>query len=611
MTAKAVNPLAPPAGPLASPLDARELRALNQALQGLSPTQLAWVSGYLAGASARAHPFPAQTAPAAATAVTILYGSQTGNARRIAEQLGQQATARGQGARVLSMADYRPRELARERLLLIVVSTHGEGEPPDAARELHGFLLGQRAPRLETLEFAVLGLGDSSYEHFCQTAQEIDQRLSELGARRVLTRVCCDVDFQDAATDWSRRVLEEIDRHQSAAPARPWSAEIITLPGVTLERQPRYDSENPYQAPLIERRRLTTDDAVGDVRHLAFALDSHQLDYSPGDALGVWFQNDPALIDQLLSVTGLSAETPVSLDGQDLSLGQALLERLELTQLHPASVQGWSRLNGDHRLTALVEDPARLRAYARAHQVIDLLAEFPLRPCAQDLTGLLKPLKPRLYSIASSQAEHADEVHLTLSVVRWQDHGRSHLGGASGFLAERLAEDGTTGVYVVENPAFRLPEDGDTPIVLIGAGTGIAPYRAFLQQRAADGASGRNWLIFGNRHFHRDFLYQLDWQAWRKAGLLSRTSLAFSRDGARSGQERVYVQQRLREQAAEVYRWIDEGAHLYVCGATAMGQAVHEALLGIAAQVGGFDPGTAGEFLEGLRGEGRYHRDLY
>jgi sulfite reductase (NADPH) flavoprotein alpha-component len=597
MTASALRGLEP----LSSPLEEQQLRALNHALTGLSPVQLAWVSGYLAGVGGLAPPAAADAQQAVPT-LTVLYGSQTGNARRVAESLGQQAAGRGLAAQVVSMGDYKPRELVRERFVLIVLSTQGEGEPPESARELHGFVHGKRAPDLSELRYAVLGLGDSSYEHFCRAAQELDRRLSELGAQRVLPRECCDVDFEGPADAWAGRAL---DKAAELVPTK--SADVLTLPGVHLVPLNRHDRDNPYPAALIERRRLTTDDAVGDVRHLAFAVDPHQMRYTPGDALGVWFRNDPALVEQVLRATGLDADAVVTLGEDALSLVDALLERLELTQLHPTVAHAWSQLSGDRRLKDLAADKARLRAYAAQHQPIDLLTEFPGRPEPADLASALRALQPRLYSIASSQAELEDEVHLTVSVVRFHAHGRDHLGGASGFLAERLAEDATTGVYVTENPEFRLPEDGATPIIMVGAGTGVAPYRAFLQQRAAGGATGPNWLVLGNRHFRRDFLYQLDWQAWRKAGLLHRASLAFSRDGA----DKVYVQQRLREQAADVYRWLAEGAHLYVCGAIAMGQAVHQALLDVAAQGGGLNAEAAREFVDGLRGAGRYHRDLY
>lgn len=592
-----------PSRPVSVPKD--RLDAIKQAVNGLSQAQVLWIIGYLAGLGETSAPTASGAEPA--SSVSILYGSQTGNARTIAERLGERASARGQAVRVLSMADYRPRDLEREGVLLIVVSTQGEGEPPDSARELHGVLLGRRAPRLDAVRFAVLGLGDSSYEHFCKTAKDFDARLEELGAHRMLPAQWCDVDFERDAEQWSTQALEEIVDQDAQAPDAHRTAEILILPSVSLDQSPGIDREHPYAATLIERRRLTTEDAVGDVRHLSFAVDPQALAFAPGDALGVRVRNDPALVRDVLDLTGLSGESPIHLGEDDLSLRDALTERLELTQLHPSVIQSWSALSGDADLVTLCQDAARRRLYAADRQLIDLIAAYPARPSAEALVQALKPLAPRLYSIASSPAERPDELDLTLSVVRYAAHGREHLGAASGFLAERLSLDQAAQVYVVENPAFRLPEDGDTPIVMIGAGTGVAPYRAFLQQRAAEGARGHHWLVFGNRHFHRDFLYQLDWQAWRKGGLLQRTSLAFSRDGA----DRLYVQDRLREQGAALYDWLESGAHLYVCGATAMGHAVHEALRDLVARVGGRDAESAALYLDALLSQGRYHRDLY
>lgn len=589
--------------PLVSPLEEHQLDALNRALADLSPGQLAWVSGYLAGVGGLGLPGALKaTSPQIDSNLTILYGSQTGNVRHLAESLGRLANERGFAARVISMHEYKPRDLVRERLLLILVSTQGEGEPPETARELHEFLHSRRALRLAELKYSVLGLGDSSYEHFCRAARDFDERLSELGATRLLDRECCDLDYEQPAGVWSRRTL---DKAAELLPTK--TAAVLTWPGPRAERPTRHDRKHPYPARLIEQRRLTTDEAVVDVRHLSLAINPQRLSYAPGDALGVRFRNDPKLVDQVLEATGLDAAERISLGNEEWTLGAALLERLELAQLHPKLVHAWSSISDDHRLKEVIVDQAKLRAFAAERHLIDLVTDFPTRPSAAELAAALQPMQPRLYSIGCSQAEFGDEVQLAVALVRFQAHGREHLGGASGFLSERLSLDEEVGVYVVENPGFRLPQDGETPIIMVGAGTGIAPYRAFLQQRAADGAKGGNWLVFGNRHFHRDFLYQLDWQAWRKAGLLSKTSLAFSRDGA----TRLYVQQRLREEAAAVYRWLVEGAHLYVCGATAMGQAVHAALLEVAVRGGGLSREAAPDFIESLGREGRYHRDLY
>ncbi|WP_296804947.1 assimilatory sulfite reductase (NADPH) flavoprotein subunit [Thiocapsa sp.] len=591
---------------LTSPVDDHQLRALQVALKDMSPTQIAWVSGYLAGIGGRGPTAPAE--PKAVETITILYGSQTGNAKAVAEQLGSQALGQGMDVRVISMGDFSPRKLTKERWVLLVVSTHGEGEPPESAFALHAFVQDQGAVRLEQLRYAVLGLGDSSYEHFCRTAVDFDRRLAELGAQRILPLQCCDLDYRPDTERWS---TDALNRLNAIAPRR--AGNVVAMPGLRSHQEQSqnqarpYDKDNPYPATLLENRRITTPDAVADVRHLALAIDPGALHYRPGDALGVWVKNDPALADAILAGVGLEGETRIRLGDEEIDLRRALIERLELTQLHPTTVRAWSERSCTPELKALATDAATLRAYSGERQLIDLVSDHPAPIDAPALVALLRPLQPRLYSIASSQAEYEDEVHLTVSVVRYQAHGRDHLGAASGFLSERLGRNEAVRVYLAENDAFRLPDDGNTPLIMIGSGTGVAPYRAFLQQRAANGDGGRNWLIFGNRHFHRDFLYQLDWQAHRKAGRLDRVSLAFSRDGA----QKLYVQQRLREEGMEILRWIDAGAHLYVCGATVMGQAVDRALVDIFTTEAGLDPDAAQACVDTLRREARYHRDLY
>lgn len=579
------------------PLSAMQLNRLNQAIQGLSEQQLSWASGYLVGISRRQSPLE-QPQPGAS--VTVLYASQTGNSRSVAEALVERSESRGLNIRLLSVDQYKPRDLLKEKLLLLVVSTHGEGEPPESAQELFRFLHGKRAPQLRELRYAVFGLGDSSYEHFCKTARDFDQRLEELGASRILERVDADLNFQSESENWVPAVLNRVDE---LIPSNP--TKVVAL--CDARRSRRHDRNNPFQATLLENRRITTSSAISDVRHIALEIDPAAIIYAPGDALGVLFRNDPALVDDILRNTGLDGDAQVSLENRGLPLADALGGKLELTQLHPSVAAGWAEISNDEVLRQLASDDKALREYCAGRQFVDLLAEYPARPDADALVKLLHPLQPRLYSIASSQAEFEDEVHLTLSVLRYQAHGRNHLGGASGFLAERIEEGAPLDVYVAENRNFRLPEDGNTPIIMIGAGTGIAPYRAFLQQRAVQGDTGENWLIFGNRHFHHDFLYQTEWLAHRRAGRLQRTTLAFSRDGS----SRAYVQDRLLDQGEVLYRWLQEGARVYVCGGASMESGVRDAITLVAQTEGALNPEAAAEYVENLRADGRYLRDVY
>ncbi len=586
-----------------SPLDATQIQRIQSAVVDLTPVQIAWVSGYLAGSALQEVPALSPSPAENPLRLSILYGSHTGNARSIAERLGEDAQQIGLNYRVVSMADYAPRQLSSEKMMLFVVSTHGEGEPPESAFELHSFVTNKRAPRLEQLQYAVLGLGDSSYTNFCQTARDFDARLDQLGARRLFDRVDLDVDFQPAAEAWRTQALNRVKGLMQEQ-----TAEVVPLRSVrSAHPASEFTKTNPYSARLVAKQRITTDDARSDVHHLVLAVDPGALRFTPGDSLGVWFRNDPTLVDELIAITSADAKTQVSIHGEHRSLRDALREHCELTRLHPAFVRGYAELAGHSELSATVSAEKSLLDYVSDRQVIDVVREFPASVPAAALIALLRVIEPRLYSIASSPLEYDDEVHLTVSVVSYRAFQRPHVGGASGFLTQRLSEDDSTGVYVVENPHFRLPSDPDRAVIMIGAGTGIAPFRAFLQHRESRGDGGKNWLIFGNRNFHADFLYQLEWQRYRQTGLLTHVDPVFSRDQ----EERIYVQHRLRERGKELFHWLEEGAHVYVCGNTGMAREVHKTLVNVVAKEARLTPDQANAYVDDLRRQARYQRDVY
>ena len=583
----------------AFPLDGLQLSRIVQAVDGLSREQLTWASGYLAGLGAA----PAWSAPrmVEAPAFTVLYASVGGNARSVAETLADEATARGLSPRLVSVDRYRVRDLARERLLYVVISTQGEGEPPEGAHELFRYLSGNKPPQLDDLEYAIFGLGDSSYQHFNRAAHDLDRHFQALGATAVAERVDADVDYLGQTEDWYARVLRIAEKTRPAD-----QAQVIPLQRASAVAV-RHDRNHPYRAELLENRRITTDDAVSAVHHLALEIDPAVIRYQPGDALGVLFHNAPELVDEILSLTGRAADEPVTVQNQSLSLYDALRSHLELTQLHPRVVAGWAEHIGDAALLSLIEDKSALREFAGQRQLIDMLHAYPARIGADALVSRRRARQPRLYSIASSQAEYPDEVHLTVATVEYRTLGRIHLGGASGHLTRRIEQGDVQQIYVAENPAFRLPQDGDRAVIMVGAGTGIAPFRGFLQQRVANGDRGPNWLVFGNRHFHRDFLYQNEWIEHRRAGHLDRVTLAFSRDS----DERPYVQTRLTEEGGEIFRWLQDGAHLYVCGGLAMEKAVRRSLANVVQTHGGLGAAEADEFIEDLQSQGRYQKDAY
>jgi sulfite reductase (NADPH) flavoprotein alpha-component len=615
--ARPVSPQLQPLPPV-TPLDEERTAQLARLVQDLDAGGLWWLSGYAAGlAQGRGPGAPASLPPATEAAtgprLSIVYGSQTGNAKRVAEQLARDAEAAGLAVRLLRADAYPTRELASERLLYLVLSTQGEGEPSDDARDLVEFLGGKRAPKLPELKFAVLGLGDSSYPLFCAVGRQLDARLAELGAQRLLPAGEADVDIDRVATPWRARALGAARETLKTTAPRATVTPLRAAPATS-----GWNRERPFAAELLAQQRITARDSTKDVRHLEFSLAGSGLKYVPGDALGVWHRNPAALVEAVLDQLGLDGDIAVSEAGQTHALRDWLGTRRELTRLSRPFLAAHAAHAGAGELNRALAptETASLAAILASHQLVDVLRRWPAAWSGDEFVAALRPLTPRLYSIASSQKAVGDEAHLTLDVLRYEAFGHAHLGAASSHLAD-LAEGETASVYIEANERFRLPADGARDVIMIGPGTGVAPFRGFVQERAATGATGRNWLFFGNPRFRTDFLYQLEWQAALRDGRLHRLDLAFSRDGLGvvdpvSGEtRRTYVQQRLREHGRDLLQWIDGGAHLYVCGATAMGKDVHAALRDVVVAQRGIAAEDADAFLSDLQREGRYARDVY
>ena len=587
---------------------------LQQAIAPLNKDQLNWVSGYLAGLAQQQGgvaetSVQSSVAPAAApqSVLTILYGSQTGNAKGIAEEYKAKAEAAGIKAKLVNMADFKAKSIKNETHVVVVVSTHGEGDAPDDAVELHEFLGSKKAPKLPGLKFAVLGLGDSSYEFFCQTAKDFDQRFEALGAERVADRVDCDVDYDAEAEAFVSNLIDTLKDELIDDGA----SQVVAMPGVrpTLSvASTQYTKKNPFAATLSESLKITGRDSVKDIRHVEISLEESGIQYQPGDALGVWFTNDDVMVAQLLQLLNINPDEQVTLADTQVSVKEALVEKLELTQSYPTFVKAYAEFAKSEQLNTLLEDKAALRNYLADKQIIEVIREYPATIDAQALVEALRPITPRLYSIASSQAEAEDEVHLTVGLVEYEADDNQYQGGASGFLSKRLDEGQQVRVFVESNDNFRLPENPDTPVIMIGPGTGIAPFRAFMQERAETDAQGKNWLFFGNPNFTQDFLYQVEWQRYVKDGVLDKISLAFSRDQ----KEKIYVQDRIIENGQEVYQWLEQGAHLYICGdANRMAKDVQDALVKVVETHGGKSNEEAQTYLNELRRAKRYQKDVY
>lgn len=590
-------------------LSLEQWRLLEGLANGLSRDQARWISGYFAGLdaglAARGTGEIAPVAAAGSRSLTVLYGTETGNSRDLAKSLAESARQLGLAPKLADLSDYKVRQLKEEQDLLFIVSTYGEGDPPQPAVSFFEFLEGPRAPKLDGVRFSVLALGDSTYEKYCEAGKRIDRRLEELGAIRLSPRVDCDVDYEDPAASWAATVVQLLEPEQ--APAAPFSNPANPRAAASA---PVHDKRHPFAATVLENIRIVGRNSTKETRHVELDLGGSGLTYQPGDALGLVPTNDSRVVAEVLEAVELSGEEEVTIKGASISLASALTSRFEITNASPRFLEQWAKLSDADELRALVPASAAAErvAYLEQHHVKDIARRFPVRTiAAEDLLAGLRPLQPRLYSIASSQAIVGEEAHLTVAPVRYELHGSTRGGVASSQIADRLEMGDTIPVYVQENPHFSLPAD-DVPIIMVGPGTGVAPFRGFLQQREASASAGRSWLLFGERNLRSDFLYQLEWQQWLKDGVLTRLDVAFSRD--RDG--KTYVQHRMLEQASEIYRWLEDGAHFYVCGdEKAMARDVHQALIDIVEREGGHSRETAEEYVKRLVSDQRYQRDVY
>lgn len=600
-----------------SPFSQEQAELLNRILPTLSETQKIWLTGYLTAAQSQS----IQTAPgtqsseltvqsseaAVSKEVTILYGSQTGNAQALAENAGKTLSEKGLQVTISSMNDFKPNQLKKVKNLLIVVSTHGEGTPPDNALSFHEFLHGRRAPKLDGLSFSVLSLGDSSYEFFCQTGKDFDQKLEELGGTRIHPRTDCDLDYDDQAAEWLQGVLGSL--MQDPGGSQESSVQTSSLQ-VT---ESVYSRTNPFRAEVLENLNLNGRGSNKETHHLELSLEGSGLSFEPGDSLGVYPENDPALVDLLIQEMNWDADKEITVNkqGDVLPLKKALISHYEITVLTKPLLEQAAKLSESAELQELTlpEQKEKSKAYIEGRDLLDLVRDFgPWNASAEEFVSILRKMPARLYSIASSLSANPDEVHLTIGAVRYETHGRERNGVCSILCAERLQPGETLPVYIQRNQNFKLPHNPDTPIIMVGPGTGIAPFRSFIQEREETGAEGKSWLFFGDQHFVTDFLYQTEWQKWLENEVLTRMDVAFSRDT----NEKVYVQHRMLEQSKELFKWIQEGAVVYICGDEKnMAHDVHNTLIKIFENEGGMSREKAEEYLADMQQQKRYQRDVY
>lgn len=615
-----------------SPFTEGQAAQINELLQTLTPEQKVWLSGYLVANQQLTSngAIPSQTASQSANqdgltegteamlqqnepvitpekrAITLLYGSETGNAQGLAEIFEERLSNIGHNVTLKAMDDFKPKHLKKVEDLFIITSTQGEGDPPDNAAELHEFIHGRKAPKLEGVRFSVLALGDQTYEYFCQTGRDFDRKLDELGAERIYDRVDCDVYYEEDAEKWMANVINAID----TAPEGTQNEQIVSE-SIKSAKEKKFSKANPYQAEVLENINLNGQGSNKETRHIEFLLDNFGEDYEVGDCLVVLPQNDPALVDLLISTLGWDPNDQVQIsdEGDTLSLEEALTSHFEITKLTKPLLINAAAFFENDELKEKVNDNEWVQNYIAGRDLIDLLNDFAtteLQP--ENLYQLLRKLPPREYSISSSYEALPDEVHITVGAVRYNAHGRDRSGVCSVQFAERIQPGDTVPIYLKRNPNFKFPKEGDTPVIMIGPGTGVAPFRAYMQEREEHGFKGNTWLFFGDQHFTTDFLYQTEWQEWLKDGVLGKMDVAFSRDT----DEKVYVQHRIAEHSKEFNEWLQNGASIYICGDEKhMAKDVHEAIRSVLVKEQHLSEADAEAYLKQMKKDKRYQRDVY
>ncbi len=587
-----------------SPLNDQQIKTLSDLASGLNREQIVWISGYFQGLLAGSG--PAQTSAATSSTgqkpkLTILYGTHTGRSKTIAANLAGKLVATGIDVQSFALDDYKTRQLATETNVVFIVSTHGEGEPPAMAEDFHGFITGKRAPQLPNLNYSVVALGDKSYKLYCQTGVDIDQALIRLGAKSILPVLKLDVDFEEEIDLWMKEFVELFAKKEGHS---------VQANGIlaNASAEVQYTRKKPFVATVLDKVKITGRDSDKEVFHVELSLEGSGIIYEPGDSVGILANNPPALVDAIIRKSGFSGTEEIKLKEGDFQLKEALCDRLEITVLNRDVLQKYQEKTGNEKLQEIIADDAQLDQYLYGHDLLDLLEDFPFVFAPQEFVEVLRSFPARLYSISSSQSAVGDEVHITVATVRYTRRERERSGACSSYLADQIDIDSKVSVFIEKNPAFKLPANEETPVILVGAGTGVAPYRAFLQHREANNQKGKTWLFFGERSFHSDFLYQVEWQKLLKDGYLEKIDVAFSRDQ----DQKVYVQHRLIEKQKEIFEWLGRGANIYLCGDMKhMARDVQNAMLRIFETEGGMTEEKALEYLKKLKKDKRFQTDVY
>lgn len=586
--------------PQTAPFSTDQIAALNTVVGKSNPAQRSWLAGFLAGLDAANGVQPAPAAsPKTKVPLTIIYASESGNSEGLALAAKKAAAKQGFDARVFDMGDSDVSLLAKAKNVLLYAATWGEGDPPQRAIDFYETLMGDDAPKLDGVNFAVMALGDSAYVNFCETGKRIDARLEELGAKRIADRIDLDLDFAKHAPAWTAKALETLRPTEPDTSDNIVHVDFAHVPDGLADGEPAFTAEAPYEAEIAGLVNLSGSGSTRETWHVELAIEDPRFTYAPGDSIGVVPENNRQIVADVLDAVGL---------GGDADGAARLATEFDVTTLSRPFAQKYAELTGRDDVARLAGDVDAFQAYAVDRQLVDLLAEHPETLSLDQLVSVLRPLPPRLYSVASGPIAHPDEAHLLVGAVRWSSHGRDRHGVASTCLADHRKAGDTLKIYPKPNKHFKLPTDPATPIIMIGAGTGVAPYRGFVAERAERGDTGKNWLVFGERNYTSDFLYQLEWQDHLESGALAKLDVAFSRDQP----EKVYVQHRLWDARDALRGWVNDGAHVYICGdEKGMARDVDATLAKIFAETVGGDLSAGEVKLKALAKAGRYQRDVY
>jgi sulfite reductase (NADPH) flavoprotein alpha-component len=589
------------------PLNQEKLGLLQQLEHNCSDIQNAWLSGYFWRSANKNTHFSVIEKPLVniEQKITIISASQTGNAKLLSQRLNKYLNQNSIKNHLIYAIDYKFKNIKNEKILILIISTQGEGEVPEEAISFYNFIMSKRAPKLNNLYYSIFGLGDTSYNLFCQAAKDFDRRLQELGAQSLLCRFDADIEYEKDYLEWSQKILSIV---KNKCVSFSSSSKNVKNKDHLINNPCAYNKNYPAIATVLTNQKITGRHSSKDIRHIEIDIKDLNMSYKPGDALGVWYRNDSNLIKKILTSLSINPLEQVNIKNDVINIFDALKNHFELTVNTTNIVKKYASFAKNHFLNDLILNKIRLNEYVTNTPLVNMFYDHQSKISSEQLINFLRPLHPRLYSISSSQSETNDEIHITVGVVKKNISGSFHFGGASGYLSQALKPDDKIKIFVEANDSFRLPHDQKTSIIMIASGTGIAPFRAFMQQRDHDQSLGKNWIFFGNPNFTEDFLYQIEWQKYIKSGLLNKITLAWSRDQT----DKIYIQDKIREHGKEIWSWIKDGAAIYVCGnASKMAKDVELALLDIISNNNHMNIEDAKGFLSNLRMNKRYQRDVY